>query len=74
MGKHDRSDDYETARREELEGRLAFSEENNRKLQEEIRKYTKLLAKHDDEAMRIIKAKDAYIAQLEATIVRLAVK
>ena len=73
MGKHDKTDNYESARIEELEARLKFAEENNKKLQDEIAKYSKLLAKHDDEAMRILKVKDARIAKLEATIVRLAV-
>ena len=76
MGKHDKTtaDSFTEARLQELESRLAFAEENNKKLQDEIAKYSKLLAKHDDEAMRIIKAKDSRIAKLEATIVRLAVQ
>ena len=76
MGKHDKTtaDSYLEARLQELESRLAFAEENNKKLQDEIAKYSKLLAKHDDEAMRIIKAKDQRITKLEATIVRLAVQ
>ena len=74
MAKHEKkTDSFTEARLEELENRLAFAEENNKKLQGEIAKYSKLLAKHDDEAMRIIKLKDARIAKLEATIVRLAV-
>lgn len=73
MAKHDKTDNYESARIEELEARLKFAEENNKKLQDEIAKYSKLLAKHDDEAMRMLKVKDARIAKLEATIVRLAV-
>ena len=76
MGKHDKitPDSYAEARIEELQKRLDFAEENNRKLTGELAKYGKLLAKHDDEAMRVIRAKDERIAKLEATIVRLAVQ
>ena len=71
MGKHDKSGNYEAARIEELEARLKFAEDTNSKLKEEIANYSRLLAKHDDEAMRIIKAKDSRIAKLEAKVVKL---
>lgn len=74
MGKHDKAYGYEAARVEELERRLKFAEENNRKLMGEVAAYQKYLANSKMRIERVMAEKDAKIAKLEATIVRLAVK
>lgn len=74
MGKHDKAYGYETACVEELERRLKFVEENNRKLMGEVAAYQKYLADSKMRIERVMAEKDAKITKLEATIVRLAVK
>ena len=74
MGKHDKPEGYEAARIEELEKRLAFAEETCRQLRETVARCNKWVKEVEDAAERAVAARDARIAKLEATIVRLAVK
>lgn len=74
MGKHDKSDDYETARIEELEARLKFAEEAADDLRKQVAKYNRWMSEIEAAAAEKIAEKDARIAKLEATIVRLAVQ
>lgn len=74
MGKHDRPSDYETARIEELEKRIAFAEENCRQLRETVARCNKWVKELEAAAEREVAVRDARIAKLEATIVRLAVR
>lgn len=73
MGKHDKSDDYETARIEELEARLKFAEEAADDLRKQVAKYNRWMSEIEAAAAEKIAEKDARIAKLEATIIRLAV-
>lgn len=73
-GKHDKSNDYETARIEELENRLEFANETINRLQAELKKYNRWIseveANKDDEV--------AYwkgeVAKRDAAILKLVVK
>ena len=73
MGKHDKSDDYETARIEELEARLKFAEEAADDLRKQVAKYNRWMSEIEAAAAEKIAEKDARIAKLEETIIRLAV-
>lgn len=73
MGKHDKSGDYEAARIEELEARLKFAEEAADDLRKQVAKYNRWMSEIEAAAAEKIAEKDARIAKLEATIVRLAV-
>ena len=73
MGKHDKSDDYETARIEELEARLKFAEEAADDLRKQVAKYNRWMSEIEAAAAEKIAEKDDRIAKLEATIIRLAV-
>ena len=73
MGKHDKSGDYETARIEELEARLKFAEEAADDLRKQVAKYNRWMSEIEAAAAEKIAEKDARIAKLEATIIRLAV-
>lgn len=73
MGKHDKSGDYEAARIEELEARLKFAEEAADDLRKQVAKYNRWMSEIEAAAAEKIAEKDARIAKLEATIIRLAV-
>lgn len=79
MGKHDirmatSSEEYLQGRIKDLEARLAFVNETNGKLQKEVAKYTKWISEIEAAAQDRLAEKDAYIAELEAKIVKLVAR
>lgn len=73
MGKHDKTDNYETARIEELEARLKFAEESCRQLRETVARYSKWVKEVETAAFDKVSALEEENAKLKETIVRLAV-
>ena len=73
MGKHDKPDNFEAARIEELESRLAFSEETNRKLREALGRANRWMSEVEAAANDKVAALQEENAKLKETIVRLAV-
>ena len=82
MGKHDKTtpDSYVESRIERLEKQLeekdkqlAFDAETIKQLQTEVSKYNRWMSEIEAAAAEKIAEKDARIAKLEATIIRLAV-
>ena len=83
MGKHDKTtpDSYAESRIERLEKQLeekdkqlAFDAETIKQLQTEVSKYNRWMSEIEASAQDRIDEQKAYIAKLEATIVRMAVR
>lgn len=74
MGKHDKTDNYETARIEELEARLKFAEESCRQLRETVARCNKWVKEVETAAFDKVSALEEENARLKKTIVRLAVQ
>lgn len=79
MGKHDirtltSSEEHLQNRIKDLEKRIAFAEDTNKKLRTEVAKYNKWISEIEAAAQDRLAEKDAHIAQLEAKIVKLVTR
>lgn len=73
-GKHDKSDDYETARIEELENRLEFANETINRLQAELKKYNRWMSELQANAQDEANALRDEIDKRNEAIIRLVVQ